>query len=119
MLRHVILVPCEPLFCCRPDFIYQIELKAYGLVIPAFVMVVYPIACKSDFSWMTTSLPYVSQKGVSPVGVLTVVLYIHSTIGNSLGHMPFAPLSRVLIILSKDRLVTSTCPLAYGWAGEE
>ena len=31
MLRYVVLVPCEPLFCCRPDFIYQIELKAYAL----------------------------------------------------------------------------------------
>ena len=51
MLRHAILVSCEPLFYCRPDFIYQIELKAYGLVIPAFIVVVYPIACKSDLGW--------------------------------------------------------------------
>ena len=68
---------------------------------------------------MTTSFPYVSQNGVSPVGVLAIVLYAHSTLGNSLGHMPFAPSSRVLIILSKDWFVTSTCPLACGWAGEE
>ena len=51
MLCHAVLVPCKPLFCCRPDFIYQIELKAYGLVVPAFIMVVYPIACKSDLGW--------------------------------------------------------------------
>ena len=48
MLRHAVLVPCDPLFCCRLDFIYQIELKAYGLVIAAFVVVVYLVACKSD-----------------------------------------------------------------------
>ena len=41
-----------------------------------------------------------------------VVLYAHSTLGNSSGHMPFAPSSRVLIILSKDRFMTSTWPLA-------
>ena len=51
MLRHVVLVPCEPLFCYCPNFINQIELKAYGLVIPCFVVVIYPVACESDFGW--------------------------------------------------------------------
>ena len=48
MLRYAVLVLCEPLFCCRPDFIYQIELKAYGLVVPSFVVVIYPVACESN-----------------------------------------------------------------------
>ena len=48
MLHHVVLVLCEPLFYCRPDFIYQIELKAYGLVVPSFVVVIYPVACESN-----------------------------------------------------------------------
>ena len=51
MLHHVVLVLCEPLFCYRPNFIYQIEMKAYGLVILAFVVVMYPVACKSDLGW--------------------------------------------------------------------
>ena len=51
MLRHAVLVPSETLFCCCPDFIYQIKLKAYGLVVLAFVVVMYPVACKSDLSW--------------------------------------------------------------------
>ena len=51
MLRYAVLVPCEPLFCCRPDFIYQIELKAYGLVVPSFIVVIYPVACESDLGW--------------------------------------------------------------------
>ena len=51
MLRYAVLVPCEPLFYCLPDFTYQIELKEYGLIIPAFIVVVYPIACKSDLGW--------------------------------------------------------------------
>ena len=51
MLRHAVLVPCKPLFCCRPDFFYQIELKAYGLIIPAFIVVMYLVACKSDLGW--------------------------------------------------------------------
>ena len=51
MLRHAVLVQCEPLFYCRPDFIYQIELKAYDLVVLSFVMVIYPVACKSDLGW--------------------------------------------------------------------
>ena len=68
---------------------------------------------------MTASFPYVNQNGVSHVSVLAVILYVHSMLGNSLGHMPFALSSRVLIILSKDRFVTSTSTLACGWAGEE
>ena len=51
MLRHAVLVPCEPLFCYRLDFIYQIELKAYGLVVPSFVVVIYPVACEFDLGW--------------------------------------------------------------------
>ena len=51
MLRHAVLVPYEPLFCCRPDFIYQIKLKAYGLVVPSFVVVIYPVACESNLGW--------------------------------------------------------------------
>ena len=68
---------------------------------------------------MIASFLYVSRNGVSPVGILAVVLYAYSTLENSSGHMPFAPSSRVLIILSKDWFVTSTCPLVWGWAGEE
>ena len=30
------------------------------------------------------------------VGVLAVILYAHSTLGNSSGHIPFTPSSRVL-----------------------
>ena len=68
---------------------------------------------------MTVSLLYVSRNGVSPVGVLVVVQYAHKTLGSSSGHMPFTPSSQVLMILSKDQFVTSTYPLACGWAGEE
>ena len=75
-------------------------------------MVVYPVACESTSVGMTALLPYVSQNGVSPVGILAIVLYAYSTLGNSSNHIPFAPSSRVLIILSKDRFVTSICPLA-------
>ena len=53
------------------------------------------------------SLPYASRNDVSLVGVLSVVLYAHSTLDNS-----FASSSRVLMILNKDRFVTSTYPLA-------
>ena len=51
MFRHAVLVSCEPLFYYRPDFIYQIELKAYGLVVPSFVVVIYPLACEFDLGW--------------------------------------------------------------------
>ena len=36
-------------------------------------------------------------------------------LGSSSSHSPFAPSSRVLMSLSKDQFVTSTCPLACGW----
>ena len=61
---------------------------------------------------MTALLSYVSRNDVSPMGILAVVLCAHRMLGNSSGHIPFTPLSRVLIILSKDQFVTSTCPLA-------
>ena len=40
-------------------------------------------------------------------------------LGSSSGHSPFAPSSRVLMSLSNDRFVTSICPLACGWPGDE
>ena len=49
---------------------------------------------------MTASVPYVKLNGVSPIGVRAVVLYAHRTLGNSSGHVPFAPTNRDLIILS-------------------
>ena len=64
------------------------------------------------------SLPYASRNGVSPMGVLAVVQYAHRMLGSSSGQLPFAPSSQVLIILSKDWFVTSTCPLACRCAGE-
>ena len=51
VLRHAILVPYKPLFCYRPDFVYQIKLKAYGFIVLAFVMIVYPVACKPNLGW--------------------------------------------------------------------
>ena len=42
---------------------------------------------------MTASLPYASQNGVSPMGVLTVVRYVHKTLKSSFGQLPFAPSS--------------------------
>ena len=65
-------------------------------------------------SGATSSLPYASRNSVSPVGVLAIILYAHKTLGSSSGHIPFTPSSRVLMILSKDQFVTSTCPLALG-----
>ena len=50
---------------------------------------------------MTASLPKASLKGVSPVGVLTVVRYAHRTPGSSSNRTPFAPSSRVLMIFNK------------------
>ena len=66
----------------------------------------------STLARIIVSLPYASRNDVSPVGVLAVVLYAHSTLGNSSGHIPFALSSRVLMILSKDWFMTLTYPLA-------
>ena len=68
---------------------------------------------------MTALLPYASQNGVSPVGVLAVVWYAYRTLGSSSGQIPFALLSQVLMILSKDQFMTLTCPLACGCVGDE
>ena len=61
----------------------------------------------------------VRLNGVSPVGVRVVVLYAHSTFGNTSGHAPFASTNRDLMSLSKVRLVTFVYPLAWGCPGDE
>ena len=66
---------------------------------------------------MTGSLPYASRNGVSPVGVPAVVLYAYSILGSSSSHTPFAPSSQILMILSKDRFVTSTYPVGLRVSG--
>ena len=68
---------------------------------------------------MMASLPNARQKGVSPVDVQAVVLYAHKTPRSLSSQIPFAPLSQVLIILSKNPFITLTCPLAYGWVSEK
>ena len=82
-------------------------------------MIIDPVACESTSAGMTASLPYTSQNSVSLVGVLAVVQYTHKMLGSSLDQMPFASSSQVLMILSKDRFVTFTCPLACRWVGDE
>ena len=68
---------------------------------------------------MIASLLNAKRNGVSIVGVQTVVLYAHKVLGSPSSHIPFAPSSRVLISLSKDWFVTSTCPLACGLVGKK
>ena len=68
---------------------------------------------------ITASVPQVSLKGVSPVGVLTIVLYAHQTLGNSFGHASFASSSQTLMIFSNVQFVTFVCPLACGCPRDE
>ena len=68
---------------------------------------------------ITALVPEVSLKGVSPVGVLVVVLFAHKTLGNSCGHTLLASSNLVLMILISVRFVTSVCSFAYGCHGDE
>ena len=85
--------------CMASPFLFSSQLSTLQLVSPTS-------------TGITTSLPYASQNGVSPVGVLAVFLYANSTLGNSSGHIPFFPSRQVLMILSRDQFVTSTYLLA-------
>uniref|UniRef100_A0A2N9FQH1 Uncharacterized protein n=1 Tax=Fagus sylvatica TaxID=28930 RepID=A0A2N9FQH1_FAGSY len=70
---------------------------------------VRPPGSESDFYWNDGfSAIRQSKWGFSDGSRLAVVLYDHKMFGSSSGHNPFAPSSRVLIILSRDRFVTST-----------
>ena len=71
------------------------------------------------FTGMTASVLNVKLKGVSPVGVLTVILYAYRTLGISFTQAHFTPLSQALIILSKVQFVTSTYLLDWGCPGDE
>ena len=58
-------------------------------------MVLHFVACESDLSWDGGLFPvgiFPSRNGVYPIGVLAVILYAHSTLGNSSGHIPFKSL---------------------------
>ena len=48
---HEILIPHQSLLRCGADFIHQVELKAHGLLILIFVVVLHPIACEPYFYW--------------------------------------------------------------------
>ena len=83
-------------------------------------MTSYSVARQPYFCWdddLTSK--HEAERGVLPVEVCAIVLYAYKTLGNSSSYIPFFPLSRVLIILSNDRFVTSSYPLACGWVGEE
>ena len=53
-------------------------------------MVMYLIACEPDLG-MIASLLYVSRNGVSPIGVLAVVLYAHNTLVTLQAIYPLPP----------------------------
>ena len=48
----------------------------------------HSITCRSNLSWDNALLLYASQNSVSPVVVLAIILYTHSTLGSSSGHIP-------------------------------
>lgn len=57
---------------------------------------------------MTASVPYTRRKGVSLVGVRTVVRYVHNMCCNSSAQFPLAFPSLFLIPLTRVRFVNST-----------
>ena len=65
------------------------------------------------------SYPYAKEKGVCPVAVRAVVLYDHSTSGNSSAHAPLASSSLFLRVSFRVLFTASTCPFACGCATEE
>ena len=67
----------------------------------------------------TASVPNAKANGVSRVADLHVVLYAYSTSGRYSTHFPFRFSSLVFSAALRVLIVTSTCPLDYGWAGDE
>ena len=66
---------------------------------------------------MTAPFPYVSQNGVSPVGVLAVILYAHSMLDNSSSHMPFAPLEPSLDNFEQESIHNFNLSVSLGVGG--
>ena len=66
---------------------------------------------------ITASTPYVMEKGVSPVDLLKIVLYDHSTWGNSSTHFSFASSSLFFSISRITLFVALACPFPCGYAG--
>ena len=62
-------------------------------------------------SGMTTSEPYASENGVSPVDLLGVVLKVHRILGNSSTHLSLASSSLFLIPSNTVLFDASACPL--------
>lgn len=67
---------------------------------------------------ITSSAPYISEKGVSPVGIHGAVRYAHSTVGSSSTHDRPDPWSRAFSAAMMLRLVTSIWPLDSEWSTE-
>ena len=59
---------------------------------------------------MTASTPYVSEKGVSPIELLGVVLEVHKMLDSSSTYLPFAFSRRFFIPSSNVLLEDSACP---------
>lgn len=96
----------------RSKFVWKLDVFScsFGLI----VRVVWIVTLIG----MTTSIPYTRQKGVSLVGVCTVVWYVHKTCYSSSTQFPLVFPSLFLILLTRVRFFTSTWPLACGWATE-
>ena len=68
---------------------------------------------------MTASALYVRENGVSPMDLLDVVRYAHSTLGNSSAHLSFAPSNLFFNPFIMALLVASAWPLLCRYAGVE
>jgi hypothetical protein len=67
-------------------------------------------------SGSTASTLYISQNGVKFVGLEIVMLWFHTALGMTSGHLPFFSPSSIFLITSNIRaLALSTVPLDWGW----
>ena len=51
VLRHEVLVSCQPLLSCCPDLVHQVKLQAYSFIILVLVTVLHSVACEPYFCW--------------------------------------------------------------------
>lgn len=61
------------------------------------------------------SIPKSKENGVSPIVVLEIVQYDHSTLGSSSAYPPLSASSFAFNVCLTIVLITSTWPLACGW----
>ena len=116
---HLLLISCYSLGCFNSDFVQAVQVCFYFFIVTFYFKKFPSHAGDTYFNWYDFFHAVSESEWCFSCWVLAVVRYTHKTFGNSSGHAPFGPSSRVLMIFSNVWLVTFVCPFSWGCPSDE